>query len=210
MARNYLTAQKRIIDFMKIFRLFFLSLLLVIAACEQNNNAANTESKAIIEQAITERHEQIVQEQQSATDIAMLNEEQTPSVQENVASIDTTLDNNHYLFDVSNHSLEDLEKLLARAEEISKMQTDEYDELEIVMILHGPDINWFNQNLPENKRLIELAKKLDELNIIDMRVCDAKIDQLGYNRENIPEFIESVPFAPTEIQERLDAGYINL
>ena len=195
---------------MKTVNLFFLSSLLLLTACEQNNDTANTESKAIIEQAITERHEQIVQEQQTATDIPALNEAQTPSVQENVAVSDAVLENNHYLFDVSDHSLEDLEKLLARAEEISQMQRDQYNELEIVMILHGPNISWFNQNLPKNERLIELAEKLDDLNIIDMRVCDASIENQGFNRENIPEFIESVPFAPTEIKERLDAGYINL
>lgn len=195
---------------MKIVNTLLFLFIALFAACEQNQQTTQVEQKAIIEQAITERHEEISKEQDT------LQEEMSPTNVEatipsqNVASVDAGLDNKQYLFDVSSHSLEDLENLLARAEKISTSQDEQYDELEIVIILHGPDINWFNQNLPENERLIDLAKELDDKNIIDLRVCDRSIEHHGYSRSNIPEFIESVPFGPTEIQTRLDEGYINL
>lgn len=183
---------------MKFFNAQLLILICLVSACEKTDNITQAEQKAIIEQAITER-EELSQEPVSS------NEAPIP-----VANVEGKLENNQYLFDASTHSLEDLERLLSRAEEISDNDKTNYDELEIVMILHGPDINWFNETLPENESLIQLAEKLDNKNIIDLRVCDRAIENYGYNRANIPSFIESVPFAPTEIQERLDEGYINL
>lgn len=119
--------------------------------------------------------------------------------------------NKSYLFDVSDHSLEELEALLERAHEISQVGQDGTNDLEIVMILHGPDIEWFTQDrYEENRKLIELAEKLDAFEVIDMKVCETAMDSRGVKREDIPDFIESVPYAPDEIRKLLQEGYINL
>ena len=119
--------------------------------------------------------------------------------------------NKSYLFDVSNHSIEEMEALLARAREISQFDSNEYKDLDIVMILHGPDIDWFTQqNQEKNMKLIELAAELDQLEIIDMKVCETAMDKRGIKREDIPAFIESVPYAPDEMKKLLQDGFINL
>ena len=119
--------------------------------------------------------------------------------------------NKSYLFDVTDHSLEELEALLVRAEEITQMSSDDYDDLEIVMILHGPDIDWFTQqNYKQNKQLVDLAARLDAYDIIDMKVCETAMDSLGVERTEIPPFIESVPYSPDEMKRLLQEGYINL
>ena len=75
--------------------------------------------------------------------------------------------NTNYLFDVSDHSLEELRELLERVEEISQLERDQYDDLEIVMILHGPDIEWFREdNYEQNRQLVDLAAKLDAYKVI--------------------------------------------
>ena len=82
------------------------------------------------------------------------------------------LDNTRYLFDVSDHSPEDIEALLYRAEEIRETHAEGYDDLEIVLILHGPDINIFKQeNYDKHKAIVDLAAKLDAFDIIDMKIC---------------------------------------
>ena len=122
-----------------------------------------------------------------------------------------TIGNKSYLFDISNHSFEELESLLQRAEEISQFDKKNYDDLEIVMILHGPDIDWFTRkNQEKNRQLIELAAKLDEFDIIDMKVCETSMNSRGVKREDIPAFIESVPYAPDEMKKLTEEGYINL
>ncbi len=119
--------------------------------------------------------------------------------------------NKSYLFDVSDHTFEELEALLERADEITQTTPDNSDQLEIVMILHGPDIDWFTQNnYVENKSLIDLAAKLDANEIIDLKVCEAAMESRGVTREEVPAFIESVPYAPDEMKRLLGEGYINL
>ena len=128
----------------------------------------------------------------------------TPKTQFNIG-------NKSYLFDITNHSFEELESLLQRAQEISQFDKENYKNLEIVMILHGPDIDWFTQkNYEKNKRLIDLAAKLDAFDIIDMKVCETSMNNRGVNRDDIPAFIESVPYAPDEMKKLTEEGYISL
>lgn len=121
------------------------------------------------------------------------------------------IENKSYLFDISNHSKDEFQALLTRAEEVSKTQSDDFSDLEIIMIIHGPDIEWFTQNnYNDNQQLIDLAARLDANAIIDMKVCETTMISRGVARDDLPAFIESVPYAPTEIEYRLREGYINL
>jgi len=125
-----------------------------------------------------------------------------------------TIGNKRYLYDISEHSIEELQSLLQRAEEITQAGTEDLEDLEdleIVMILHGPDINWFTlENYNDNKELVDLAKKLDTFDIIDLKVCETAMESLEIDRDQIPTFIEPVPFAPNEIKRLSDDGYTHL
>ncbi len=134
------------------------------------------------------------------------------SAQEQVkGQTEPVIENKSYLFDVSNHSIEELEALLIRAEEVSQTHPADFENLEIVMILHGPDIDWFTQqNYETNQKLIDLAARLDAYDVIDMKVCETTMQSRGVVPADLPNFIESVPYAPTEIRDRLQNGYINL
>lgn len=137
--------------------------------------------------------------------------EQKVTVQEDKYSDKIIVENKSYLFDITDHSKDEFQALLARAEEISQTQTDDFSDLKIVMIIHGPDIEWFTQqNYEQNQQLIDLAARLDANEIIDMKVCEQTMSNRGVDRKDLPSFIESVPFAPTEIKNRLQEGYINL
>ena len=120
-------------------------------------------------------------------------------------------DYSRYLFDVTEHSLEELQALLQRADEINDNRPDGFEDLEIVLILHGPDINMFTlQNYQKNKPLVDLAAKLDAFDIIDLKICETTMSSMGISRNDVPAFIESVPYAPAEINRLTDEGYINL
>ena len=138
--------------------------------------------------------------------------QETASIQqETPITAELEIENKSYLFDVTDHSIEELEALLVRAEEVSQTHPADFEDLEIVMIIHGPDIDLFtSQNYEENKQLIDLASRLDAYDVIDMKVCEKTMSLRGVDREDIPSFIESVPYAPTEIKQRLQDGYINL
>ena len=121
------------------------------------------------------------------------------------------IENKSYLFDVSMHSIEELEAILARAEEVSQTHPADFEDLEIVMIIHGPDIDWFtHKNYEYNRKMVDLAARLDAYDIIDMKVCEKTMKNRGVSVNDLPDFIESVPYAPVEIDKLLKEGYINL
>jgi len=128
-----------------------------------------------------------------------------------IAEAQPEIENKSYLFVVNDHSIDEFEALLNRAEQVSQSQPKDFEDLEIVMVIHGPDIDFFtNKNQASNSQLLDIAKRLDLINVIDMKVCETTMSMRGVERNDIPSFIESVPFAPTEIKERLEKGYINL
>lgn len=148
---------------------------------------------------------------ENITIASTVSESITPVTDNSPKNNNIIIENKSYLFNVTDHTIEELEALLIRAEEVSQAQSPEYDELEIVMVIHGPDIDFFTQqNYARNKELIDLAARLDAYDIIDMKVCETTMSMRGVEREDIPPFIESVPYAPTEIKDRLRDGYINL
>ena len=127
------------------------------------------------------------------------------------ASRQFNIGNTNYLFDVSDHSMEELQDLLQRVDEISRLDKAGHEDLQIVMILHGPDIEWFRrENYEQNRQLIDLAAQLDSYDVIDMKVCEVAMDNFGVSKEELPTFIESVPYAPDELKRLTNLGYINL
>ncbi len=72
-------------------------------------------------------------------------------------------------------------------------------------------INLFiNKNYEKNKYIVDLAARLDAFDVIDMKICDTAMLELGVSRADVPAFIESVPYAPKEIERLTDEGYISL
>jgi len=150
-------------------------------------------------------------EQADTSPVVVTNTAQPPA---NTIQADQTqfnIGNKSYLFDITNHTVEELRVLLQRAEEIGQSEKADYDQLRIVMILHGPDIEWFTQkNYENNRQLVDLAKRVDSFEIIDMKVCETAMTKRGVSREEVPDFIESVPYSPDEMKRLLREGYINL
>ena len=126
-------------------------------------------------------------------------------------NLDFDLDNSRYVFDITKHDSEDLEILLNRVEEIHLNEREKYEGLDLVFILHGPDVHLFtDNNYQENKPLVDLAARLDAFGMIDMKICETYMSNFKINRNEVPPFIESIPFAPSEIKRLTDIGYINL
>lgn len=175
--------------------LFCASLTVLLPACENNDNAdaltqENNPSLATTDEPLASKRNPDVPE--------------TPQTRFNIG-------NKSYLFDVSEHTIEEMESLLVRANDISELEMHDYPDLEIVMIIHGPDIDWFTpKNHERNRKLVNLAEKLDALDIIDMKVCEKTMQSRSIKPEDIPAFIEPVPYAPDEIKRLNNKGFINL
>ncbi len=167
--------------------------VLLLSACEQDHQAPATTAIPATEQ------ETIVTLSEPSQPVDIQTDSQF------------TIGNKRYLYDISEHSIEDLKQLLQRAEEITQTGLDEFEDLEIVMILHGPDIGWFTiDNYNDNRELVDLAKRLDTFDIIDLKVCETTMENMEIDRKQIPAFIESVPYAPGELIRLSNEGYIHL
>ena len=78
----------------------------------------------------------------------------------------------------------------------------------VIVILHGAEaIPFTRQGFAAHRSLVDRAALLDAYRLIDVRMCRTWMDSNGIGPEDIPAFIETVPFAPEEIQRLEAEGY---
>ena len=122
-----------------------------------------------------------------------------------------TIGNKRYYFDVINHSPEEVNALLNRAGQLASESREKREELEIAMVLHGPDIRIFaKENYSRYKDIVDLAEQLDDADIIDFKACATTAAQRGFNDSAFPAFVELVPYAPDEIKRLTKDGFVKL
>jgi len=108
-----------------------------------------------------------------------------------------------YVFSVTVQTAQQLDVVLNRAEDLRVLfNPDEHSKIAIV--LHGDELQLFQKDgYRLNRSMVERARLLDQDNIIDIKACQTMMRTLQIEQNELPSFIEQVPFAPTEI-ERLE------
>jgi intracellular sulfur oxidation DsrE/DsrF family protein len=108
-----------------------------------------------------------------------------------------------YVFSVTVTSAQELDVVLNRAEDLRSL-FDPEQHSRIAIVLHGNELQLFQQqNYSSNMSVVDRARLLDQDNIIDIKACQTMMRTLDIGQNELPSFIEQVPFAPTEI-ERLE------
>jgi len=116
-----------------------------------------------------------------------------------------------YVFSVTVSTPEQLDIVLNRAEDLREL-FDPEQHSRIAIVLHGDELQLFQkQNYSLNQSIVERARLLDEDDIIDIKACQTMMRVLEIEQNELPSFIEQVPFAPAEI-ERLqrEEGFTRL
>ena len=116
-----------------------------------------------------------------------------------------------YVFSVTVTSAQQLDGVLDRAEDLREL-FDPAEHSRIAIVLHGDELHLFQeQNYSTNQSVVERARLLDQDNIIDIKACQTMMRTLEIEQNELPSFIEQVPFAPAEI-ERLqrEEGFTRL
>jgi hypothetical protein len=123
-----------------------------------------------------------------------------------------TTEDGRYLFSVTLHTPEEIAGLLARAEELAKtMRPDDSRHTGIALVLHGPEIEIFaKRNYARFRETVDRAARLDAGRIVEMKICRTEMKRLGIGEEEIPGFIELVPYGPDEEQRLRRSGYVYL
>ena len=76
----------------------------------------------------------------------------------------------------------------------------------------GKELQMFQRGrYAQNQSLVDRARLLDEDSIIDIKACQTMMRTLNIEQDQLPGFIEQVPYAPAEI-ERLqrEEGFTRL
>ena len=177
---------------LSLSRLLTMSLIVSLSACDSGPETNNTTAE--------------ITDSAPSNDLIHSADAPTQNQTESYA-----LEDKHYLYDVTEHTTEELRALLERINDIMEVSPEAFENLKIVMILHGPDIDLFTkQNYEKNKIVVDLAAKLDSIEVVDMQACETTMDSLGVEREQLPDFIETVPFAPDTMRTLKNQGYVNL
>ena len=111
--------------------------------------------------------------------------------------------------DVSVHTVEELEILLARVEQLLDRPRSEGEEPLIALVLHGPEIEFFAvRNYDKYKDVVDHAAKLAALGAVDIAVCQTQMKNLGIGVDEIPSFLRQVPYGPDEVKQLIDRGFV--
>jgi len=101
--------------------------------------------------------------------------------------------------------------MLKRAEILASMPNSAERPRAISLVLHGPEIEHFRiSQYMNNQDIVDLAAKLDAFNVIDIKMCNTMMGRLSVDKQEIPAFIEIVPYGPGEVEALVEKGFIKL
>jgi intracellular sulfur oxidation DsrE/DsrF family protein len=113
------------------------------------------------------------------------------------------------VLDISVHTLEGLKVLFDRAEELAMRPQAQGEEASVVLVLHGPEVEFFAiRNYEKYKDIVDQAARLDAFDVVDVKICQSMMGAQGIERNDIPSFIEQVPLGTVEIERLLQQGYV--
>ena len=102
---------------------------------------------------------------------------------------------------------QELSALLDRAESWAKHATA-YPKHPIAIVLHGPEANVFiKKNYGQYQSLVDQAAKLDAFKVVDIKICERWMGFNNIKRDQLPAFVDTVPFGPAEEKRLIKAGY---
>lgn len=134
-----------------------------------------------------------------------------PAAPPSLPATGLTTEDGRYLFSVTLHTPEEIAGLLTRAEELAKTRRANSNEAGIALVLHGPEIEIFaKRNYARFRETVDRAARLNDGHIIEIKMCRTEMKRLGIGVEDIPAFIELVPYGPDEEMRLRRNGYVYL
>ncbi len=113
------------------------------------------------------------------------------------------------VLDIMVHTLDELKVLLDRAEQLSTSLKPQGENASVVLVLHGPEVEFFaSSNYEKYKDIVDQAARLDAFDIVDVKICQTMMSIQGVARDDIPAFIEQVPLGQAEIERLVGQGYV--
>ena len=117
-----------------------------------------------------------------------------------------------YLFSVTLHTHDEIDSMLTRAETLSRnLNVKSKEHAGIALVLHGPEIEMFTKkNYGKYQKLVDKAARLDSSSVIEIKICRTAMDDMKIKKDDLPAFVEIVPYGPDEEERLLRQGYTYL
>ena len=113
------------------------------------------------------------------------------------------------VLDISVHTIDELRVVLDRAEQLAVAPRPKGEKDSVVLVLHGPEVAFFAiSNYETYRDIVDQAARLDAFDVVDMRICETMMNKYGLGSDDIPSFIERVPFGPGEVERLRREGYV--
>ena len=113
------------------------------------------------------------------------------------------------VLDITVHTIDELKVLFDRAEEIALAPQPPGGEASVVLVLHGPEVEFFAiSNYDKYKDIVDQAARLDAFDVVDVKICQTMMEISGIPRDDIPAFIEQVPLGSAEVEKLVREGYV--
>ena len=104
------------------------------------------------------------------------------------------------VYDVNVKTLAAMNGVLDRASYLSKITGADPFDGSIVLVLHGPEIEFFaRKNYSKYKELMHRAQSLVEGETLKIRMCKLAAEGHGFKPEQIHGFVKMVPMGDAEI-----------
>jgi len=111
--------------------------------------------------------------------------------------------------DINVHTVDELEILFARIEQLLQRPHVDGEPPLISLILHGPEVEFFAlENYDRYKTLVDHAARLSALGGVDISICQTQMRSRGIESGQVPGFLKQVPFGPGEVKRLVDEGYV--
>ena len=115
------------------------------------------------------------------------------------------------VYDITLHDPDQLRVLLRRLEQLADRPNTRDELPEIALVLHGQEVEFFAlDNYEKYRDLVDLAAKLAAFQIVEVKMCETRMRNLGLDSRDIPAFIELVPYGPDEVDRLIEEGYITM
>jgi intracellular sulfur oxidation DsrE/DsrF family protein len=113
------------------------------------------------------------------------------------------------LADINVHTLAELQVLFDRVESLLDRPRSEADRPLISLVLHGPEVRFFAiDQYSQYKSIVDQAARLAALGGVDISICQTQMRNYGLGEEDVPAFLNQVPYGPDEVRRQVEEGYV--
>lgn len=113
-----------------------------------------------------------------------------------------------YLGQVQAHTPAELESILQRVDELLQEESGFSSDKPLALVLHGEEAQVFlRQNYGDFRSLVDQAARLEAFNAIDVQICETWLRSHALDKDDLPHFVDTVPYGPARKVELLEQGY---